>query len=207
MAGAKGQENINSVSRIMRKVHIYSAMPVLVLMLFFAITGIYLNHPDLEPGAVTKTQQNIALPDWVSSLNDWSENYATHSLTLLHWLDVEHGISAVDFDIEWDEMDELVIINLSGPNGSTLVEVYLEDSLALVDTRKLSTISMLNNVHRAKHVSGFWRVLSDISAICMVLFCVSGFWLVLVNRFERKSANLVMTLGSVLFIFVVILMH
>ncbi|TMO82985.1 PepSY-associated TM helix domain-containing protein [Pseudoalteromonas spongiae] len=201
------QFDVSYVSRIMRKIHIFSAMPVLVLMVFFAITGIYLNHPDWKGGDVEKKQQTIALPKSLTDLPDWPTHYASHSLTLLHWLDVEHGVSGVDFEIDWDELDSLVILNLSGPNGSTLIEAFIEEGQAHVDTRRLSLIDMLNNVHRAKHVSGLWRVLSDISAICMVLFSISGFWLVLVNRMERKNANIALLLGSSLFVFIITLMH
>lgn len=201
------QFSVTGVSRLMRKIHIFSAMPVLVLMLFFAITGIYLNHPDWDRTQVERQQQTIRLPENLTRLPDWSTHYASHSLTLLHWLEVEHGLSGVDFEIDWDEMDNLVILNLSGPNGSTLIEAFIDQGHAHVDTRRLSVIDMLNNVHRAKHVSGLWRFVSDLSAICMILFSLSGFWLVLVNRMERKNANIALLVGSSLFVIIISLMH
>ena len=204
---AKSALKSDAITRFMRKVHIYSAMPVLLIMIFFAVTGIFLNHPDLDVGKVENKQHSIDLPQWVISLNSWDENYALHGLRILQWLDQAHGIRGVDFDLEWDDLDRLLIINLSGPNGSTLVEIFLEDSVAEVDQRELSTLAMLNNVHRAKHISGAWRFLSDLSAICMLLFCLSGFWLLLSNRMERRSANSTFALGSSLFLLIIYLMH
>ena len=198
---------LHHISAVMRKIHIYSALPVLILMVFFAVTGFLLNHPELEVGEVDEQVMEIALPEWTQALSDWPENYASHSLLLLQWLDEEHDIRGVDFAIEWDEFDELLVLDLSGPNGTTLVEVFFEDQIIAVDSRRLSTLAMLNNLHRAKHVSGFWRAVSDISAVCMLLFCISGFWLVVVNRLERIPANIAMLVGSGIFVFAVFLMH
>jgi len=198
---------MNQVTGTMRKIHIYSALPVLILMVFFAVTGILLNHPELEVGEVENKRTEILLPRWAIELPDWPQNHSSHSLILLQWLAKEHQIRGVDFAIEWDEYDELLIIDLSGPNGSTVVEVFFEDQLISIDHRQLSTVAMFNNLHRAKHVTGFWRAVSDISAVCMLLFCLSGFWLVVVNRLERIPANISMLMGSSIFIFAVFLMH
>ena len=187
--------------------HIYSAMPVLLLMIFFAVTGLYLNHPEFDAGDVTNQKQTLTLPKQLSALPNWPEYYAQHSLLLLHWLDSEHNIRGVDFDIEWDDFDSLLILNLAGPNGSTVVEVLLEDREVLVDERQLSLLAMLNNVHRAKHVSGLWRLVSDLSAVCMLLFCFSGFWLVIMNKFERRNANIALVFGSSFFVLIILLMH
>lgn len=197
----------SAVTRFIRKVHIYSAMPVLLFMIFFAVTGIYLNHPDLNDKGVKSTQQSIALPSFEHSLDDWDLGYVSHGLVLLQWLDREHNIRGVDFELEWDDFDKLLIINLSSPNGSTLIEVFVEDNLVEIEHRSLNLLSMLNNVHRAKHVIGMWRFLSDLSAIFMLIFCASGFWLVLSNRLERNSANTSLLLGSSLFFLVIYLMH
>ena len=186
----------------MRKIHIYSAFPVLFLMVFFSVTGLLLNHPDIEFGEI-----ELSLPKWASQLKDWPDNFASHSLLLLQWLDKEHDIRGVDFSSEWDEYDQLLILDLTGPNGSTVIEVFFDDQLIYIDNRKLSTVAMLNNLHRAKHVSHFWRLISDLSAICMLLFCISGFWLVIVNRLERLPANIAMLMGGSVFILSVYLMH
>jgi len=191
----------------MRKIHIYSALPVLLLIVFFSITGILLNHPELEVGEVDNQLTEISLPHWALEMPDWPKNYSSHSLVLLQWLDKEHDIRGVDFAIEWDEYDELLILDLAGPNGSTVVEVFIGQQIISIDQRKLSAFAMLNNLHRAKHVNGFWRAVSDISAVCMLLFCLSGFWLVVVNRLERVPANIAMLMGSSIFILAVFLMH
>lgn len=192
---------------MMRKIHIYSALPVLLLMVFFSVTGFLLNHPEFELGDVNNEVIEVALPEWAIVASDWSEQYNSHGLALLQWLDKEHDIRGVDFTIEWDEYDELLILDLTGPNGSSVIEVFIEQGVISIDNRELSTVATLNNLHRAKHVSGFWRAISDLSAICMLLFCISGFWLVVVNRLERVPANIAMFIGGSVFMLAVYLMH
>ncbi len=198
---------MHQITGIMRKIHIYSALPVLLLMVFFSITGIFLNHPELEMGDVENEMQDISLPKWAAELPNWPENFSSHSLLILQWLDKEHDIRGVDFATEWDEYDSVLVLDLSGPNGSTVIEVFVEEQIVSIDRRKLSTLAMLNNLHRAKHISDFWRIVSDLSAVCMLLFCFSGFWLVVVNRLERVPANIAMLAGSGIFILAVYLMH
>ena len=56
-----------ALAKMMRAIHSYSSMLVLVLLLFFAITGITLNHPDLiisKAGQVSQ-QSELELPPYL----------------------------------------------------------------------------------------------------------------------------------------------
>lgn len=195
------------LSRVARWVHLYSAALVLVSMVFFAVTGFFLNHPELEPGEVERQQRVLTLPEW--SRGPWPEDGpgAAVAIRLLQWLDTEHRISGVDFAVEYDPDDALLVFDLSGPGGGTVVEAYLEVGEAEVDTRRLTTLATLNNLHRAKHVTGFWRYLSDFSAVCMLVFCLSGAWLMLFNRQQRVPAVAVTAAGFGVAAFAVLALH
>ena len=198
---------IPRITAFMRVVHIFSAMPVLLLMLFFAITGILLNHPEWDTSTSQKQQRSVTSPSWLTDAEQWDNNYQQHGLRLLQWLDAHHDIRATKFSIEWDDYDRLLILTLDSPSGNTVIESAVDETTIAIDQRKLSTIAMLNNVHRAKHTSGLWLYLSDISGVAMVVFCLSGFWLVAINRLQRKSAIGWFSGGSILFIFIIYLMH
>jgi hypothetical protein len=205
----------------MRVLHIYSAMPVLLLMLFFSITGIFLNHPDWDQTRSHKQKITVPAPTWLNNAENWEDSYQQHGLRLLQWLDAHHDIRATKFSIEWDEYDQLLIMTLDSPAGNTVIEARIETIIEAraeteisangtqieIDQRQLSILAMLNNVHRAKHTTEFWLYLSDASAIAMVLFCFSGFWLVLINRLQRKPATVWFSAGSIFFVFVIYLMH
>jgi hypothetical protein len=198
---------IPRITSLMRVLHIYSAMPVLLLMLFFAITGAFLNHPDWDQTRSHKQNVSVSSPQWLTNMENWDEDFQQHGLRLLQWLDVQHDIRATKFSIEWDDYDRLLILTLDSPAGNTVIEAMIDDAQIHIDQRQLSTLAMLNNVHRAKHTTGLWLYLSDASAVAMILFCLSGFWLVAINRLQRKSAIALFSGGSALFIFIIYMMH
>ena len=196
-----------AINRAMRIGHMYSAAPVLLLMLFFAVTGIYLNHPGLNEGAVSTQQRMLDLPPWAAG--GWDDAGPPPALVpeLLQWLDREHGIAGIDFEVEYDAADAVLVIDLAGPDGTTLVEVFFEDQAVAVDRRELSLLATLNNLHRVKHVAGFWRLLSDFGAVCMVVFSISGCWLMFMNRLHRRQTSLVLFAGCGVFVFAAFLLH
>lgn len=198
--------SLNSVTRWMRWLHIYTAAPVLALMLLFAVTGLLLNHNDWSLGTTEQHQHEFELPQELLEQN-WGEGSTETTLSLLLWLEKNHGIRGVDIEIEWETEEELVIVTLEGPHGAYSVEAYPSEGIVEVFQRQLPVLEMLNNLHRGKHVTGLWRLLTDISAIFMVLFCLSGFWLVLINRAQRVPASGWISLGLALMAMAIYLMH
>lgn len=198
--------NFFAINRWARWLHIYSAAPVLLLMIFFAMTGVFLNHTDWNLGATKQTTQSLTLPKALLQL-DWETESSYTALSVLSWLDREHDLSGMDIDINWEQEERLLLLHLEGPQGSYAVEVYPDDAVAEVFTRQLPLLEMLNNLHRGKHVSGFWRLISDIAGICMLIFCLSGLWLLLANTLQRTTTLNWAALGSVIMVLAIYLMH
>ena len=194
------------INRWIRWLHIYSAAPVLLSMLFFAITGFFLNHPEIPLGETRTQQQELKIPAAITE-QDWRANKTLYSLSILGWLDESHDIRGVKIEIEWDEADDLLMIVLEGPNASQTIDVFPEDGLVEVFTLSLPVMQMLNNLHRVKSVSQSWRLLSDISAILMLVFCLTGLWLLFVNKLQRVTSVTWVTLGSAVFLVSIYLMH
>lgn len=195
------------VTRVVRSLHIYSAMPALLLMIFFAVTGLFLNNPSWESTQSKKQTLEIEGPSWLENINDWDERYLQHGLRVLQWLDFEHGVSGTKFAIEWDDFDRLLILTLNSPAGNTVVEVFVTEQQVQIEQREYSLLSTLNNVHRVKHTTGYWSYISNLSAISMIIFCLSGFWLAAVNNMQRKPSMSLFTAGCFAFVFVIYLMH
>lgn len=195
-----------TLNRWARWIHIYSAAPVLLLMVFFALTGVFLNHTNWDLGSTEQTSQTFDLPKSLLAL-DWDSESTATALSVLSWLDQQHGIHGVDLEINWEPAEQLLLLHLDGPQGSYAVEVYPEDEVADVFVRDLPFLEMLNNLHRGKHVTGFWRWLSDIAGICMLIFCVSGLWLLLINTLQRKTSLSWVGLGAVVTVLAIYLMH
>ena len=195
------------MSSLMRSIHIYSAMFVLALMFFFSITGFLLNHPELDSRNQQKPELKLKAPKWASQVSDWSQKTSYHGLLLMQWLDKNYQIRGTDFNIEWDDIDKILLIQIQSPRNNVFVELNPDNNSIAVQVSQFSFLSTLNNIHRAKHTSGIWGYLSDFSAIAMLIFCLSGVWLLAVNRLQRISGTYWFTAGTGIFIYIVYLMH
>ncbi len=190
-----------------RDVHVFSAMLVLLLMLFFAISGFFLNHPDLSDGDTASTSITIESPSWLNQRPDWAENYAYNGLNLMLWLDNTHDIRGVDYEFEWDDYDQLLIVTLQSPGSHTLIEFFSQEQRIEIHQSPFGLLDTLNNIHRSKHTTTLWRYVSDASAIVMIIFCLSGLWLALINKKTRRASSHWLIAGSSLFLLVLYLMH
>lgn len=194
------------LNRWVRWLHVYSAVPVLLSMVFFAVTGFFLNHPEMSLGDTRSQQLEVQLPDEIIEL-DWQENPTLYSLRVLTWLDEVHAVRGVRIELEWEEDEPLLMLVLEGPNASRSVEVYPDEGRAEVFSLTLPLMQMLNNVHRVKSVSEAWRWFSDLSAVLMLIFCLTGFWLLFMNRLQRVSTISWVSVGSAVFVLIIYLMH
>lgn len=195
-----------TLNRWVRWVHIFSAAPVLLLMLFFAGTGLFLNHTTWMFGKTQESDLTLPLPAPLMAM-DWKSNSSTTALAVLHWLDQNQQIQGVDLSFEWETEEQLLLIYIDGPQGRYAIEAYHQDGIAKVYARKLPLLEMLNNLHRGKHVSGLWRWLSDFSALCMMVFCLSGFWLLVINTVQRRQSLSWVGIGSAVMVLTIYLMH
>jgi len=123
------------------------------------------------------------------------------------WLDSEHDIRGVDYEFEWDEYDQLLIVTLQSPSGNTIIEFFSQEQRIEIQQSPFGLLDTLNNVHRAKHTTALWRYTSDASAIVMIIFCLSGLWLALINKQTRLASSQWLAGGSSLFLLVLYLMH
>jgi len=85
--------------------------------------------------------------------------------------------------------------------------VWCEEGRGVGAEVRRSVLAKRNNLHRAKHVRGVWRFVSDGSAICMVIFSASGRWMMVKNRRERQKTSLVLFAGCGVFVAVAFFLH
>lgn len=196
-----------SMNALVRDIHIFSAMLVLLLMLFFAVSGFFLAHPELSSNNSPTTEQTITPPNWLEHATQWEGQYTQHGLKLMLWLDQEFDVRGVDYEFEWDDIDNLLVISLQNPSGNTLVEYFSNEQRIIISHSSFSFLDMLNNVHRAKHTSTLWKYMSDLSAIVMILFCLTGLWLALIHKNTRRASSQWFLVGSTTFVLVLYLMH
>ncbi len=178
----------------LRWLHIYTSMVSLLVVLFFALTGITLNHPDWTFGGAER-QREVAgqLPaNWRSG-------------TQVNWLTVDEtlrqaGLHGVAQDPRSD--DQGATLSFRAPGYSADVTVTPTGQYtANVDEQ--GALAVLNDFHRGRDAGGAWAWVVDLSGAFLAVISLTGLGLMLYLRKVRAAALATLLGGAAL---VVVLM-
>ena len=150
-----------------RWLHTYLSLFTLLLVLFFSVTGITLNHPDWVFGTEqTKVDYSGQLtPEWVKGEEP-------------NWLKISdsvrkaHGIRGEVSDQYADEYEGS--ITYKGPGYSADVFFNREDGSYTASVNTTGAIAVLNDLHKGRDSGGMWKWVIDLSAGFLVLVSVTG---------------------------------
>lgn len=165
-------------------------MALLLLMLFFAITGITLNHPnwfstsDQEP-----VREQVAIPDYLQPIK--SED-AQWRLAAGHWLKSEWSMDITTAEVDEDEIS----LVSKGPGTYRSVTLDLLDGQAYVETLEYGVIAVFNDLHKGRNTGTVWLWILDICSILIILFSLTGAYLLFPQTRRLKKSLLYMVLVS-----------
>ncbi len=126
----------SALARWMRWLHTYSAMLVLLLLLFFAITGITLNHPEISSSLGKTSQQlQLELPEQLPDLLNLPEDQQQAAMALyVDWLKQEYQLQG-GYNLNFSPEDELLEIDFKRPAGYAAVVIDLAERTARIRCR------------------------------------------------------------------------
>ncbi|PAJ74065.1 peptidase [Pseudoalteromonas sp. NBT06-2] len=185
----KKRVNKKSLS-IARTIHIYVSMALLLFMLFFAFTGITLNHPKWFDSDINKNDFiELPIPEYLLPTQPSNTNWQQASG---HWLKSQWG---VEFNqIEFGE-DEVIVVH-KGPGTYKNITLDLLDNIAIVDNQNYGVIAVLNDLHKGRNSGLAWRLILDISSVLIILFSLTGAYLLLPQTRKLKKSVFYMLLVS-----------
>ncbi|EGR1596349.1 TPA: PepSY-associated TM helix domain-containing protein [Vibrio parahaemolyticus] len=187
-----------------RRLHIYISMALLLVTLFFALTGITLNRPELfERKEPIIQQHTIIIPPQTLFLN--GESFQPNRVALIDFLTQEVALrgtpSALDVYTEV-EQGELVLGELSldfkGPGYNATVFVDMTTGDADIETTNYGVIALLNDLHKGRNSGDVWKWFIDITALLMVFFVLTGVCLLLPKKKTFRTSLQWMSFGSLL---------
>lgn len=191
--------------KFMRLLHSYSSMLVLVLLLFFAVTGITLNHPDLlQSQAGKKSRQlTIELPEHFhhSDLPEQANQQQKIAEDLYQWLRQQHQVKASVFSYRIEAEEGLIELDFKRPAGYVSAIVDFNESTIELEEEFNGYLALLNDLHKGRHAGGSWILLIDLTAIACIIFAITGFYLMLRQNSRRSAGNSFALLGILLTIF------
>ncbi|QYJ74577.1 PepSY-associated TM helix domain-containing protein [Shewanella sp. FJAT-52076] len=167
---------------IARTLHVYVSMALLLLMLFFAFTGITLNHPDwFGASNASSHTESLALPDFLLPIaaddQDWQEAAA-------HWMASQWQGQRQQIEVS---VDELVLVQ-KGPGRYRTILLDTEMAEVQVESLDYGLVAVLNDLHKGRNSGGIWSLVIDASAILMLLFSLTGAFLLLPQSRRLKRS-------------------
>ncbi|WP_199562627.1 PepSY-associated TM helix domain-containing protein [Pedobacter chinensis] len=186
----RGKKRFAALSRWL---HIYLSMVSFTILLFFAVSGLTLNHADWFTSGkevVTKDSGNVNL-SWVNQ----SDTAKINKLQLVEYFRNKHEVKGAVSDFRID--DNECSITFNGPG-------YIADSFIDRETGKYELtvtrfgfIAVINDLHKGRDSGKAWSWIIDISAVLMTLVSISGIVLICFIKKKRLSGFIIAAVGTI----------
>lgn len=187
----KAKRRSNRAQKWMRWTHVYVSMLAFVIIGFFGITGLLLNHPSWLGGdEVVTTLFEGTLPDTVQT-DDGDVEY----LSVSEFLRSEHNIGGEVTN--FDQVGNEGSINYTGPayGASVRFDVTSLEYSARITEEQFA--NAMRDLHTGSDTNTAWNWVIDISAGLLVIVALSGLGIQLFMRKRRTKALLWMAAGAV----------
>ena len=162
------------------------------VVLFFAVTGITLNHPDWVAGASRVTQVKGTL-DTSLTAPGAKEPARDAIVTALR---KAHGLSGAANDVRVD--DTQISVSFKGPGYAA--DAFIDRATGRYDLTesRLGLLAVVNDLHKGRDTGGIWKGLIDISAGLLAFISLTGLILLFFVHKHRTAGVVLLVVGSVL---------
>jgi len=174
----------------MRWLHVYTSMVSLIIVLFFGVTGLTLNHPSWTLGDDTdRTTFTGELP--ADSVADGRVDF----LTVSEFIRSEHGVSGEVTEHDLTGNDGT--ISYRGPGYAADLSFAVDSGTYRLTVEQQGFVGVMNDLHKGRDAPGSWKWVIDVSAGLLVLVSVTGLGIQLFQRKRRTRALVFAALGLV----------
>jgi uncharacterized protein len=175
-----------------RWLHIYLSMISFIALLFFAVTGLTLNHTEwFANQQQTVTTKGQLQQQWVAT----GDTGNVAKLEVVEHLRENHHISGAVGEFAIDEYQ--CTISFNGPGYTADVFVNREDGTYEISETQTGIWGVMNDLHKGRDSGKGWGWLIDISAVLMVLVSMSGLLMLFFLKKKRFSGILMIVLGGI----------
>ncbi|MFT5880916.1 MAG: hypothetical protein ACI86X_002055 [Moritella sp.] len=177
-----------------RRLHVYISMALLLVVLFFSITGITLNRPSLFVSTLPDVSETIiTIPTDLFSTD--AGNFVPNKTGILDYL-AEHAQlsgqpSALDVFTQVEDGELLegeIALDYKGPGYNVAVFIDMTTAEAVIEKTHYGVVAVLNDLHKGRNSGEVWRWFIDITAVLMVFFVLTGVCLLLPKKKTLKTS-------------------
>jgi uncharacterized protein len=173
-----------------RIVHVYTSMISLLVVLFFAITGVTLNHPDWTFGTSgSRTETSGSLPA------GWNADGKVDWLVVSEHLRSADNVHGAVAEHDGDVTD--ATITFLGPGYQADAFITKDGTYDLTVTTQ-GAMAVINDLHKGRHTGTSWRWLIDVSGIGLAVVAFTGMTLQFFLRKRRRSAFVSAGVGTII---------
>lgn len=175
----------------LRWAHVYISMFSLLVMLFFGITGVTLNHPDwVFGGDVVETTVSGVLPT-ESRVADGVEFLAVSEFVRKRH---DVGGDVVDFGVGDDGRGS---ISYRGPGYAA--DLFFDAGSGAYDltVSEDGFVGTMNALHQGRDAGSMWRLIIDVSGVLLVVIALTGLGIQLFMKKRRFTALAWSVVGAV----------
>jgi len=165
------------------------------ILLFFAVTGLTLNHAEWFAKQQTTVEvQGTVDTGWVVPGRDPAK------FDLVEYFRVRKGIqgAVADFRVDESECD----ISFKGPGYAADAVIERSSGQYRLTITRMGLAGILNDLHKGRDTGHIWAQMIDLSAVLMTLVSLTGMVLILFLYKRRLSGLIVLGSGAVIFILV-----
>ncbi len=174
-----------------RWLHIYLSMVSFAILLFFAVTGLTVNHPEWF-ASQQKTAQykgRVAM-DWVRP----ASGKDVDKLQIVEKLRRQHGIRSELSDFRVD--DTQLSVSFKGPGYTADTFIDRDTGKYEVTETRMGWGAVINDLHKGRDAGNWWKGLIDASAVLMTFVSLTGLALIFFLARRRVSGLVCAFVGA-----------
>lgn len=176
-----------------RWLHLYLSMICFLIVLFFAVTGLTLNHTEWFDGKQEEKKFAGTVPvDWVNN----ADTSKIKKLEIVEFFRNKYNIQGYVSDFYID--DEQCSVSFKGPGYSADAFINRKDGSMQMTELHLGVFAVLNDLHKGRDSGKGWSWLIDISAVFLTLVSLTGLLMLLFLKKRRLSGLIITVVGGII---------
>ena len=178
-----------------RWLHIYLSMTSFTVVLFFAATGLTLNHPDWFASSQRTAERRGVLESKL--LRNGSTNGAD-KLAIVEKLRSQEHVHGSVSDFRVDDAQISVSFRAAGYTA----DAFIERDSGKYDLTEVQNgfVAVMNDLHKGRDTGKVWSAVIDVSAVLLVMVSLTGLVLIWFVYKRRSSGLLLAAFLTVVFV-------
>ena len=167
---ARGVRLRQLTAKATRWLHLYLSMASFAIILFFAVTGLTLNHPTWFANAQKTTAHHGRLP--AALLASLPNQPDPDKLAVAEYLRAHEALHGAVSDFRTD--DSQITVSWKAPGYTA--DAFIDRATGKYDLTEVRSgfLAVLNDLHRGAETGAAWHTLIDISALFLIAVSLTG---------------------------------